>query len=334
MTLFRTSSYGSIQNSFLELENIKKHMEEKVLDHLTLLDKSGNKVTTKEVLNKENFEKTFRTFCAEAKEKGYQLIISSYEHLSRQIPLLKLLEDIRFKVEDFASLDAQSIPIVIHHIELERSAFGQKISRRLKDRRKAGLEIGNPEIAKHAKDSAIKQRVRLAIFDEVNLKAAVQIFKLKKEGETFNAIAKYLNDSGLQTRREGSFYAKSVERIYQRYIELEDNFSSQQTTLDTTKNIASDLVVNGFEFKYEFADTISLSLDNLNGTAEVKIYDNKSPQAIHTATTSNDHSFELQIAKTRALLPGLHYLVLEKDGEKIFVQQFYIAHSIKEMIQE
>ncbi len=308
-------------------------MEEKALDHLTLLDKSGNKVTTKEVPNKESFEKTFRTYCAEAKEKGYQLIISSYEHLSRQIPLLKLLEGIRFKVEDFTSLDAQSIPIVIHHIELERSAFGQKISRRLKDRRKAGLEIGNPEIAKHAKDSAIKQRIRLAIFDEVNLKAAAQIFKLKKNGDTFNAIAKYLNDSGLQTRREGSFYAKSVERIYQRYIDLEEKFNDQQTELNIAKVAASDVVVNDLQSKYEYTDTISLSFDNLGeATTEVKIYNNNSSEPV-CAKTITDHSFELPIAKTRALLPGLHYLVLERNGEKIFLQQFYIAYSIKEMIQ-
>lgn len=307
---------------------------------LALLDDKNGTATLVERkdVTSENFKDVFKRYCTLAKSKGYKIIIGSYGYISRQINLLELLSGVRFEVKDFTALTPDVIPILINHIKLERGAFGEKISKRLMDRRRAGLEIGNPEIARHAKDSAIKQRVRMAIFDEINIKAAKKIFALHKQGETFNAIATELNNQQFVTRRGGSFYAKSVERIYNRYWDLKDNFVSRQSDLEAqAKKISPEPgMVKGLQENYEYNDSFELLLSK---KFSIKLYDHKNQEPLNIAAkrlqlnkTEDGWLCSLSISSTRALLPGVHYLVLEDEGQVVFVQSFTIAKSLQDLI--
>lgn len=307
---------------------------------LTLRNVENDEIINETRVNsKENFESKFREYCKDARRLGYKLIIDKYEFLRGQIPLLKLLENIDFTINDFDRLNQESIPVLVQHMELEKTNVGRKISNKLKDRRNAGLEIGNPKIAEQARTSAIKQRIRLAIYDSQNLDAAKIILKQKGENIPLNSIAEYLNNNEYKTRRGGSFYAKSCERIYERYSELKNNFNPNHKLFskENKKGVSnSKLKKYGLKDNYRYEDTISVDLSKYPNT-KVEIYNNsdKLPILSFDLETVENGKFELSVAKTREFIPGLYYFLLKdvKDDTILIYQEFNISKELMEHLQ-
>ncbi len=291
--------------------------------------------------NLEDFNIYFKSYYQAAKAKGERIVIKHYYFLSKNVEVLELLSkgEVAFTIEDYQELNIKGIKFILKHIQLEREAFGKQISEKLRRRSEAGLHVGNPEITKKAKESASRQRVRLALFDPINIKMAQMIASHRSIKNNFNAIATEFNSQGMKSRRGGNFYAKSVERIFKRYEAIEGNFTTNpHFSKRSTKAAAKGLKLLEWKDTYEFDEQIQFICTmpkQINFTIQINIYNWKNKKPIYSTKHEDaaKNRFLLPIEKALFLFPGQHYLELIGPNQARIVRPFIVASSIQEIFK-
>lgn len=302
---------------------------------LILVTNKNEEIEIAEVKS-DNFEGKFREFVAKAKKNGYKLIIDKYKHISGKLQLLKALEEIRnFKINDFKELDVEGIRILKRHLEFNKKTRAEKTSLSIKRRRTEGDEIGNPNIHKHT-GIASKIRVRNAIFNDRNIAAAQQIFALRRKNMNHHAISEELNKKGVKTRKGASFYAKTVERIEKRYLDLIANFNEADYALERAfKTTTSTFnTITGFKDDFTKNEQLNIIIGGAKADKCAVIF-NWNYEVIIKGKENDKGVIELSlgtISEHPNLLPGKYFLKIEKKSETVYFKPFYIAKDLLEMI--
>ena len=304
----------------------------KHFNKIELRGKDNEIVLTKVISKKEEFSLAFRNLVDKAVSKNYKLILEYYNGLRGNIDNLKALQSVKsFEIKNFTKLNPKSIPILIEHTKLEKNEFSQRIRESITRRRIVGLDVGNPQIADIAQDLGLKQRIQNSLYDANNIKAKERIVQLKKTGESFNSIAKILNEEGYKTRRGKKFYQKSAQRLFDRYKLLSKDFERKADKLIENlyfkdKDVS---ILKGFEKNCNFEKEIILNITIM--PVKVILYNNNGKQVFSSVRNSKE-KFQLQIEGTLELFPGLHYFQIwtpEEEGAKVlYTSSFTIKYSL------
>lgn len=167
------------------------------------------------------------------------LVVAKLDRLSRDLHFITSLRKagINFVCCDFPNMDKLQLHILGSLAEWERDQISDRTRRALAEKKKQGVKLGwnNPKIRegikkywrewkrdnppKHKKKKAgaakpagpkISKRV-------LSDRRAVPMIKiLRKQGLSFESIAKELNGSGMTTRRDRKWHRTSVRRIAER----------------------------------------------------------------------------------------------------------------------
>ena len=154
---------------------------------------------------------------AAAKSTGAVLLIAKLDRLARNVHFISGLME---SGVDFVAVDMPTVtPLTLHVLaavaEQEAVMISQRTKAALGALKARGVQLGTPE---NLTPEAQLESAR------VNAAAAIDAYKkvlgyvklLRKDGMTFDAIAKQLNDEGHTTRQGKPFKAMTVKRMLDR----------------------------------------------------------------------------------------------------------------------
>lgn len=158
------------------------------------------------------------------KEENATLLIAKLDRLSRNASFILTLRDtgVDFLAVDMPEANNITIGVMAILAQDERERISKRTKTALNELRKKGVELGTPENLTHeAREKGLKARIENAMNHENNKKAAGLIISLRKNGLSYYAITKKLNNLGFKTRNGKTFQQTQVQRLYDRFIEAE-----------------------------------------------------------------------------------------------------------------
>lgn len=159
------------------------------------------------------------------KETKATLVIARLDRLSRSLSFISQLMDneIDFVACDMKHANRFTIQIFGAIAEQEARFISKRTKAALAELKAKGIRLGSPEnLTNKSREKSLEVRKRNALMNEHNRKATALIAAMRKEKKSFSNIAVELNQSGFKTRRNSSFTAMTVKRLYDRY----ENISS------------------------------------------------------------------------------------------------------------
>lgn len=159
------------------------------------------------------------------KETKATLVIARLDRLSRSLSFISQLMDneIDFVACDMKHANRFTIQIFGAIAEQEARFISKRTKAALAELKAKGIRLGSPEnLTNKSREKSLEVRKRNALMNEHNRKATALIAAMRKEKKSFSNIAIELNQSGFKTRRNSSFTAMTVKRLYDRY----ENISS------------------------------------------------------------------------------------------------------------
>ncbi len=276
-------------------------------------------------------------------EKGRNrfLIFDDFSHFRQAPEKLKLLKNAQvkgYRFKNLPNLNKDSIDAIIELLNFNKTFRSKQIKKGLEKAREKGERLGNPEIGKK-KGKLVMQRKLKSFLNPVNRKARSIVVQLyEKEKRSLNQIAKYLNEHDLAKEKGSKFYPKSVQRLYDKYLELKRRFEPlpvvEGNLNDESKSNKKEIKIEGLESDTNFDSVISFTIKSpLKERFEVLIYDNedrdqepvfdKVYQAIEKKVVIN--------LNEHALLPGVHYISIKTEEDQyspIFKRQIKLREEL------
>lgn len=154
------------------------------------------------------------------KETKATLVIARLDRLSRSLSFISQLMDneIDFVACDMKHANRFTIQIFGAIAEQEARFISKRTKAALAELKAKGIRLGSPEnLTNKSREKSLEVRKRNALMNEHNRKATALIAAMRKEKKSFSNIAVELNQSGFKTRRNSSFTAMTVKRLYDRY---------------------------------------------------------------------------------------------------------------------
>lgn len=154
------------------------------------------------------------------KETKATLVIARLDRLSRSLSFISQLMDneIDFVACDMKHANRFTIQIFGAIAEQEARFISKRTKAALAELKAKGIRLGSPEnLTNKSREKSLEVRKRNALMNEHNRKATALIAAMRKEKKSFSNIAIELNQSGFKTRRNSSFTAMTVKRLYDRY---------------------------------------------------------------------------------------------------------------------
>lgn len=162
----------------------------------------------------------FAAAAALAKKEKATLLVAKIDRLSRDFAFIVDLEraGIDFEIASLPGANRLTIHIMAAMAEQERElicarqkdAWAQRKARA----KAAGKKIDFSHLTAEGRKKGNRARKEKAISADYNRQAYAYAQTLKKQGKSFNAIAKALNDAGFKTARNAKFYPCSVINLF------------------------------------------------------------------------------------------------------------------------
>lgn len=154
---------------------------------------------------------------AHAKKEAAYLVVAKLDRLGRNVAFISgLMESkVPFIVSQLGK-DADSFMLHLYAAlsEKERELISTRTKAALQALKERGVKLGNPT---NLDDARLKSNeTNKALADDFADKVLPFVTQLKEKGETLQAIAKRLNDTGMKTRRGGKWHASTVANILKR----------------------------------------------------------------------------------------------------------------------
>lgn len=158
-----------------------------------------------------------------AKAQGAILLIAKLDRLARSVSFISNLmdSDVEFKAVDLPEANRFTLHLMASLAEMEARLISERTKQSLAQLVKhKKVKLGKPEnLTLEAIAKGRKAMQENAFNDPVNQKAGHVIVLLRKEGNSFYKIAKYLNDLGYRTRRGNLFSIAGTRQLFNRYQE-------------------------------------------------------------------------------------------------------------------
>lgn len=158
-----------------------------------------------------------------AKVTGSVLVIAKLDRLSRNAAFLLALRDsgVKFIAADMPDANELTVGIMALVAQQEREAISKRTKEALAAAKQRGQVLGNPNgaaaLKRAGKGNAAGVQAIKANADAHAADLRPVLARLKDEGITsLGAIAKALNDRGIQTPRGGAWYKTSVANLIAR----------------------------------------------------------------------------------------------------------------------
>lgn len=153
------------------------------------------------------------------KKIGATLLIAKLDRLSRNVSFIFMLRDnnIPFTALDIPDCNTLTVGIFAVVAQAERERISLRITEALQAKKARGFTLGNPaNLTRKDRLKGLKVRINNAKSNKNNIQATETIKHLRKEGNSFDAIALRLNELGYTSRRDKPFYAITVKRLFDR----------------------------------------------------------------------------------------------------------------------
>lgn len=204
-------------NSGLGLESQKSSVLKFVRDDNVLL---GSYTDVES--GKKNNRPNLMLAIEDCRKNNATLLIAKLDRLSRNAAFIFTLRDtgVKFITVDMPEANSVTIGIMAVLAADERKRIADRTKAALDELRKKGVRLGSPQnLTIDARKKGLQARVRYAHENENNKKAGEFIISLYKNGLSFYAITKKLNQLGFKTRHGKEFQQVQVHRLYNRYTE-------------------------------------------------------------------------------------------------------------------
>lgn len=155
----------------------------------------------------------------ECKQQNATLIIAKLDRLSRNVSFIFALRDanVDFIACDLPEFNTLTLAIFSALAQQERELISSRTKAALAEKRKV-KKLGSPQNLIDNLDKAVENSIQTrrnkALLNDNNRKAYTLIKALKEANNSFNAIAKQLNENGFRTANNCEFKANQVERLY------------------------------------------------------------------------------------------------------------------------
>ncbi|PQJ79398.1 recombinase family protein [Polaribacter porphyrae] len=156
------------------------------------------------------------------KNENATLLIARLDRLSRNAAFIFTLRDtgVKFTAVDMPEANSVTVGIMAVLSQDERERISQRTKAALSELKLKGVKLGSPQnLTLEARKKGLEARMRYANENENNKKAGEFIISLCKNGLSFYAITKKLNQLGFKTRHGKEFQQVQVHRLYDRYME-------------------------------------------------------------------------------------------------------------------
>lgn len=157
----------------------------------------------------------------DCKNNDATLLIAKLDRLSRNAAFIFTLRDtqVKFKCVDMPEANSVTIGIMAVLAQDERERISKRTKDALAELIKQGAKLGNPKnLTREAREKGLITRIENSNKNENNRKAQSFIVALHKNGLSFYAITKELNQLGYKTRNDKKFRQTQVQRLYNRYL--------------------------------------------------------------------------------------------------------------------
>lgn len=157
----------------------------------------------------------------QAKETNSTLVIAKLDRLSRNVSFITTLMEsgIDFVACDMPTANKFTIHIFAALAEQEADMISQRTKIALSELKKKGTKLGSPQnLNEEAIQKGKEIRIKNALTNENNVKAAALIRALREKGQSYSFIAAQLNNSGFRTRHGSTFHISQVQRLDKRLI--------------------------------------------------------------------------------------------------------------------
>jgi DNA invertase Pin-like site-specific DNA recombinase len=172
---------------------------------------------------KNNNRQALKEAISKCELTGSILIIAKLDRLARNVYFISQLmeKDIEFIACDLPQANRFTIHILAAVAENEAKAISERTKAALAQKKKRGEPLGVKGIENLKNVDEVKRINRLKEAkkekaDEYARKLASIIIAKRKTGETYAAIAAYLQEQGINTRRGGKWYPATVRRLLNR----------------------------------------------------------------------------------------------------------------------
>lgn len=172
---------------------------------------------------------------------------STFEPFTEKLDLcVQLLKSkVSFYFMDYPDLDKRRLAFLITYLQYSKKVRGKRIKlgnqlAQTKTTRTKGLAGMDEKKRRHIIDLGSLKRANKAIHDHNNKEAGELIYQLRLDNESYNSIAKVLNEKGYTTSKGSKYYQKSVIRLEKRIQEYRNNSKVKNTKLE---RYADDLLI-------------------------------------------------------------------------------------------
>ncbi|QTY25972.1 recombinase family protein [Flavobacterium sp. CS20] len=162
----------------------------------------------------------------ECKQTNATLLIAKLDRLSRNAAFIFTLRDsqVKFKCVDMPEANSVTIGIMAVLAQDERERISARTKVALAELKKQGKKLGSPQnLDAEARQKGLTARKKNALDNENNRKATAMIVALRKQGKSFYAITKELNQLGFLTRRNKQFQQNQVQTLFNRFVLQTEN---------------------------------------------------------------------------------------------------------------
>ncbi len=213
------------ERSGLGLDAQKQIVEHYVDKYKGLIVKQFNETQSGKGIEKRKELKQALSYCI---ENNFCLIVAKLDRLSRDVEhtfkIKKQLGSNSLICCDLPNTDSLTLSIFSGLAQREREIISIRTSQALKQLKKKGVKLGKTEnFSDEGRAKGRRVLSEKAKNDLNNRKATPLIVEYRKSGLSYNKISGALNENGFTTSKGKKFYASSVKRLYDRYLDRELN---------------------------------------------------------------------------------------------------------------
>lgn len=171
----------------------------------------------KEIENRPKLQEAIN-FC---KSQKAVLVVAKLDRLSRDVEhiftIKKQLGDY-FKSCDLPSTDSLTLSIFAGLAQREREIISIRTKLALQQKKKQGVKLGSPQnLTQEARQKGAEANKQKARDTRSNKIALTIIESMRKDGQSFQAIADQLNQIGLKTARGKNYQRSTIKSIYDKF---------------------------------------------------------------------------------------------------------------------
>ena len=163
---------------------------------------------------KRNDRPQLQAALSRCKATGATLVVAKLDRLSRNAAFLLTMRDsgVPFVAADMPEANTLTIGILAVVAQAEREAISARTKAALAAAKARGIRLGNP-LGKANLVPGVGTRAASLVAKAFAVGLLPMVSELEASGLSLNAIARRFNEEGIQSRRGGSWTAKSIANL-------------------------------------------------------------------------------------------------------------------------